>query len=820
MKTAWYEGVKAYVNKLLPAVIILAFVANGAIFYNSLIGEKEDSFLARNVDAYDKIIDDYKEESIQQAYEELKKLNDDLQAFINIQMLAQNTFGESQQEIDSELKQIEDKNPGILKKYGSHDYKLYSGSLETDAGLVNDVFNQADYIHGYSDYVSSMTDRMNDMLSVSVFYKKGTFAYRNIVKTPQDFVPLKDIPLKLDTSWGIVRSTDFELTDVFILGIALLICIYLISVEKDRGLLLLVKSTQNGRGRVIVSKFCVLALSMGVVSLLFYGSDILIAKQVFGLGTLARYVQSIPDFRGCTVLMTVGQYLDAFLLSKIFVIVLFALIVFAVILLSSSSSFAYTLIITIVSLEWTAWKFIGTTSYINHLKFINIFSFLNVFNLFSTYQNLNILGQPVNIRLLFFTVVPACLIALAVLCYISFLKLSFNEKTGIISRMIDRIRLSFSKLPGHVSLFLHELYKLLISQKALLILALLLLFQYHAVTNFFVVRNQDQIIFQHYLLEIDGKLTDKTREYIANEQIKFDNEANMEVQAADDLKNNRITQAEYNGIINRGSIMQERTTAFGWITQQYSYLDAINKEKGIDAWFVDPMGYTRLFSLDGYGDDAANELLVTGTLIACLAAAFAHENAIKSKKITITCREGRGRAILQKYLSCYLIAVVMAVLVYGVQFYNIFTGYHLTDWNAPVQSVMSFNGTVLSVVPQFNDFSFHITIGQYALIMYGIRLAGILATVSLILLLSSVSNSVFISIFVSTAVLEVPTLLYLLGFNDAKYFSFVEILSSNMLLANPNPMTWMIVIPTLCIGWATLALCFAKQIFCKINFIN
>jgi ABC-type transport system involved in multi-copper enzyme maturation permease subunit len=814
MKTVWYEALKAYMNKLLPAVIALALLANGLIFYNSI----QNNYLAREASLYNRIVADFKDKPVQQAYDELNALNGELQAYTQLQMLAQDTFGMTQEDIDAQLQQIEEQNPGVIAKYNNRSYQLYSDSVGTDAGLVYDIFNQMNYIYGYKDYITSMTDRMNDMLSVSIFNKEDTFAYRNIIRTPQDFAGLENTPLKLDMSEGVVQSTGFELTDVFMIFIVLLLCIYLISVEKDRKLLLLVKSTRYGRGRAIASKLAVLALSTGAVALLLYGSNILIAQQVFGLGDLGRYVQSISDFRGCTILMTVGQYLLAFLFSKAFVAVFIALLFFTVILLSSNSSFAYAVIAVALAAEWAAWNFIPVTSFINHLKFLNIFGFLDAFSLFANYQNLDVFGQPVNVRLLFCIMVPVAIAALAGLCYFAFSRFRYNEKVGLLSRALDGVRRILARVPGTASLFLHEMYKLLIAQKALLIIVLLFVVQYYAITNFFVVRDTDQIIYQHYLLEVRGKLTDDTRAYIANEQAIFDNAAAILQQAAADLKDGKITQTEYDGYVNRNTVLQERATAFGWITEQHNYLNGISRDKGIDTCFVDPRGYTRLFSLNGYEDDINNQLLLTAIIIACLAAAFAQDNAIRAKKIILACREGRGKSILQKYIACYITALTVAVLVYGSQFFNVCSWYQLADWNAPVQSVMAFKGSMLASVPQFSDFPLNMTIGQYALIVYGIRMLGVMAMVSVVLLVSSVSGSIFVSIFASTALLEIPAIFYMLGFNGAKYFSFVEPLSANMLLASSYQPNMLILFSFVCIVFTVLVLALSKRAYCKISF--
>lgn len=818
MKTVWYETLKAYVNKLLPAVILLAFLINGALLSQSISRGYPGSFILQHKEVYERLLGEYKDMPAEQAYAEISERHEELQAFVMFRMLAENLFGEPQEMIDEQLRQIEEARPGVTKRYNEGGYTLYSGDIHTDYAITQNLYEKISYIHGYPDYIATMTDRMNEMLSVSIFYREGTFAYRNIVRTPQDFAALRDAPLKLGLDEGVIASTKFAATDVFMIGIAFLLCIYLIAYEKDRKLLPLVKSTRGGRGRTIAAKLGTLALSVCTASALLYGSNLLLAAQTLGLGDLSRPVQSLSDFRGCSIPLTVGQYLGLFLISKTAAAVLVSMLFFAVMLLCSNSSFAYAVIAAGLAAEWAAWKFIPVTSWVNHLKFLNVFGFMDAFGLYSNYQNLNLFGYPANVRLLFLVIVPLALALLAALCCLAFTKLRYNEKISLLARATDRVRLWLGKLPGTVGLFLHEAYKLLIAQKALLILLALLAFEIHSVSQFFVVKYSDRVIYGHYLAQVQGGLTEETRAYIAAEQANFDNAAAVLAQAGEDLAGGRITQREYDGFVARGAVLQDRAAAFGWLTTQYEYLEGLRRERGIDAWFVDPAGYAQLLSLNGYSGDLSNHLLLTAAIIACLAAAFAQENAIRARNIIVTCRHGRGRTVMKKALAGAVVAVAAAALVYGAQLYNLLKWYDLSGWGAPVQSVMAFDTNGPRAAQWLQDFPLRLTIGQYALVLYGIRLLGVAAMASAVLLVSSLCGGVFTSIFASTALLEAPALLYLLGVTGAKYFSFLAPLSGNMLLAGGNTSLLLAAYPAACIGFIALMLVLTRRAFVKARF--
>lgn len=813
MKIIILEVYKTFRNKLIPAVILISLVANAIMLYEYMTSSGENAFIAQNIIPYNRILDDFKQKPIRQARDELNTLNEELLAFGSIQSLASNLFEQTQEEIDSQLHQINSQQPGIIKRFNDKNYRLYSGSIDTDSNLVSAILGDVNYINGYGDYIKSMPDRMSEMLSVSVFYQKGSFAYRNIVKTPLDFSPLQDISLKLDISAGIVNATDFGLTDVFVLCIVSLLCICLIAIDKDTKLLALYKTTMHGRGRLIYSKLFTLLLSSGALTLLFYGSNIFIAQYVFGLGDLGRYVQSIPEFRGCTILLTVGQYLTIFLLQKALAVMLLSLITFVVMLLSSNSVYAYIGVATVFIAEWVAWRFIPATSFVNHLKFINLFGFLDVFTLCTNYQNINIFGQPVNARLIFLVVVPACIIALAVLCRVAFTRVGYDQKDSLFMRLLDQFKMLLGRIPVTASLFCHELYRILVTQKALVILILLAALQYSSVSGYSIAQDSDQTIYQHYLKQINGELTDKTRAYIAQEQAKFDRTTAEITQASDDLRDNRITTDEYNGIVARNSVLQERATAFGWVNDQYRYLYKLSGERGIRAWFVDPRGYSQLFSLNGYNNDLLNGLLFIVVCIACFAATLAQDNSVQTKRILIACKEGRGRDIIRRYLACYLVVIVVAILVYGTQFLIINQWYDLSGWDAPVQSVVAFQGSMITSVHQFSNFPLNITIGQYALVMYGIRLLGIIAVVSAILLVSSLTDRVLVSIFASTAVLAIPSLFYFLGFTNAKYLSLITPLSANMLLAENLPVYALASLPVLMLSFSVCILYIAGRAY-------
>lgn len=164
-----------------------------------------------------------------------------------------------------------------------------------------------DYMASYPDYIAGMEDQAEQMRRASIFNKPGTFSYRNVQKTPEDFRKNRGLTLKFGISAGLEALSRFFLTDVLVLFLMLLFAVRLFREEREKGLLPLVRSTalakllarlnggelfrQELRKLAFSRKMAVLLLALG----LFIGQSVQKTEPVYAFddGVYQSYVDTL-----------------------------------------------------------------------------------------------------------------------------------------------------------------------------------------------------------------------------------------------------------------------------------------------------------------------------------------------------------------------------------------------------------------------------------------------------------------------------------------------------------------------------------------------
>ena len=161
-----------------------------------------------------------------------------------------------------------------------------------------------------------MAEKRDEMKKASIFNKPGTFSYRNIEKTPEDFKGLENLSLSLGPEDFLMAISTYSGADFCIILLLLLLCIYLFSQEKEKGLSRLIRTMRQGRCPTTLSKLLILIFWAVALCVLFYGTVLIMAASIYNFGDLSRMIQSHPSFRGASIPMSVAQFLMVIFLEK------------------------------------------------------------------------------------------------------------------------------------------------------------------------------------------------------------------------------------------------------------------------------------------------------------------------------------------------------------------------------------------------------------------------------------------------------------------------------------------------------------------------
>lgn len=758
MRILKYEFYKVLSKKFLLLFILALYVVNCYLY----ISEQNNKNLLLPKEYY-YVLEEYSGLSVNEALSRITETGNELNALSIMKSLRLNKIPE--EAIEEQVTPVLDTlSPPIsynelIRKYADSRYmkdNLYLQDCLASFGLIS---NQLEYIASYPDFINSMEEQAENMQSVSVFNKKGSFAYRNIKKTPNDFSHLKGIELKPGDETGILTSTQYKFTDLSIAAIIFLLCVYIFLFEKESGLVKITKAARNGHTPVILSKLAVLGFMTAVYSFVFYGSILFLGNRLYGFGDLTRNVQSMSSFRDCSFLLSVKEFILLFILTKIIVTVLTSYVFAAIFNIFSKPKLIYSVLAFFIGFSYICQKFIHPASYINTLKYINLFSFFDVFALYGEYTNINFFGFPISkvtVSLFTFLVLTAISVSLTVYSYIR----SFKGSNSILDGFFTGLSLKHTKLTGTTSLFMQEIYKIFISNKVILIIIAAVIIGYQNIDASPLLMPKDTAVYKSYVDSLAGEVTAEKVAFIEAEQKRFDNIPSELQKLRNSYKDGLLSRASYKEELNRITLFSEKRTGFERLKKQYQYLVNLQKEKGTKGSFVCELSSSYIFS--NRTRDLYNGLYYSFLLALCLTNIFPMEYKNGMYRVCKSTFHGRLRLFVHKCIVGCTTALLLMVTVYLPYYINLLIRYDIKTWTAPIQSVSI-----------FKTLDLRISILNFVVMTSLLRVFGCIAITVLIILISLLVKKHSVCILVSTVILGFPPVLSsATGITSINFFSF------------------------------------------------
>ena len=704
MKLFIYELKKVLNKKIFLVVLFLCLAINGFLLYSSQNTEENNLRLTYS-DEYAKMLDNYSSMSCDEAK---KQIDNELLAyeiFSRFESLAQTDNEELIENYTYELEEYKKNNPTAYQKAVEMSEK--GGEELWKNNFLYDISQQIEYINSYPDFIDQMYDRAKAQSASSIFGDENSFSYKNLYKTANDYSGLKNTELSLVNSDAFIATIKYSLTDIFVIAIVLLICVYLFQYEREKGLYSLVRCTKFGRAKTIISKLVLLFALAAVVSILFVFCNFIINTFMYGSTDLSVNIQSISEFRNCTLTVTAGQFLILFAFAKImgtFVISSFLALVF---IIFSSSATMYLTGLVIIGAEYLLYTLIGQNSFLNLLKYINIFYILDGGEFFGSYLNLNIFSNAVTSIPIAFAVFGTVFLLCTVFSCILFCKRNQQKTAGIFSRLLEKFKSKFYTLNGSTSIFKGEFYKFTVQNKMAVMIGLLVLFA--IISSFGTVRYPYSEIsdadYKAYMEYLEGDITVEKENYMLEQQNYFDDLRQRldEIAENSELSKN-AKQAMSKSIEN---ILNSKGIAFERVNEQYNRLLEIN-EKGVDARFVDENIYKSFVSSKTreWNDFA----LLCLVLVIAIPYAFSPEYKNGMINLIRPTKNGKTKLFHRKItvqFTYLLIAFISLYMPYFVRFINT---YGVNSLNTPLVCIFEnvqetsfsvINAVVLNLVCYF-----------------------------------------------------------------------------------------------------------------------
>ena len=338
----------------------------------------------------------------------------------------------------------------------------YECDTEKQITLTGDELNS--YIESYPDYLQSVFDNAENMGAISLLQGKDSFAVKNIDKTVLDYSVLSG-KVQYGENRAVVAYSNYMTGDFMLMAVIVLIAMRF-SEEKRKGVLGIVKTAVKGRRILALQRIGIIFGSAFAIAFLFTLTEMLTAGVMLGDMELSRSIQSVPEFKMCSLPIDISGYLIISTAIKALTVSVIGLFIYF---------FTYILSITPASLiaaiifgtEYILHAFIIPTDRFNFFKFANIFTGLKNDVFFKNYCNLNIFGAPIGFMEICIVLLILLAVLFTVLCiFITSGNMALSLRGfGILSGAKEKIAAKLPTMP----LFLWETKKILINQKGIVI---------------------------------------------------------------------------------------------------------------------------------------------------------------------------------------------------------------------------------------------------------------------------------------------------------------------------------------------------------------
>lgn len=741
MRIIGAEFRKLFTSRLFVICLVLFLMINSVGFYFMSANDEMHKYELSISEEYNTELEKYLAMDEDTAKAEIKLMQ---QAY----QIASNLNSTSSSDVDAEYME------SIIERYKAESPEAFEKAQKIiEAGFsadsftaINIIANKFDYIDQYEVFVNEMESRADAQLRFSIFSKPGTFAYNNIAKTPSDFERLKRIEITPGFDLGLKLATTFELTDYLVLFLVVLVCITLFSIEREKGLTILVKSTPMGRTETLFAKLFVTAVTVVCFGVVYYASTLLVSEISFGLGDLSRSIQSVPEFMNCNLKITVFEYLCLWVVQKVLTLCAVSMMFALLFTLIKSTNITYIVLAVLLGVQFVCFNFIDPLAPLNHFKYINVFYFLSGNGLLGSYLNLNFVTKPVNVLWTYLGFLILCFGACTVASALAFSKQNqFSVKTHL-GKFTDNIRRRINIFSHNTTVFGGECFKHYISSKAILVLLVLLFFAYGNFTDDISITYSSgaDVAYAAYMNELQGEVTQEKEEFLQNEQSYFDSlyleieTINSDTTLTDDEKSMKIMAVE--------NILDTRGKGFEKVMLQYSTITWVGEELGITPYFINENIGTRLMANSAREWNYFALLLVLSVFT--LSSLFAYEHKREMSKLISATQKGKGRLFFAKLSVATITYTVIYILLYLPYMVNFIKTFGITIFSEPLVFLEGFAG----LGNDMNIFS--------ALILENLTHIFIgIAAMSFILLMSEKLKSTVTAMTVSTAVTLIPCLL-------------------------------------------------------------
>ena len=549
--------------------------------------------------------------------------------------------------------------------------------------------------------INEVPKQKENMLEISIFSDKDSFAYKNIMKTVSDYNRISEVELSDINDYAVNAFLNYDIMYIFSFIIMLFTVIAFLD-ERKKGLWQIVYTCREGRFKLVIKRLfilfgvalvteTVLVVSTLSVSFMNYGGIDLLYAPVQSVGKLQCFMMPIS-------LLSFLVYYVLFLAATLAVSGLF---IWLVLLLFHNGNFGMVVCSVVYVVEFFLNYMISSRNPLCILKYTNLCFFINPQQAFTEYTNFMFGGNMFNVREYLSVILIILVFLLSAGVVVAGIKTRPFYTPGVVETVFNMIADKMRRILCHIGGMGYEVYKMLIQKKGIVVIAGLL---------YLLVSNMDRL---ELLLGSDRIQLDVFYE-------EYTCEINDESLAA-----YNAIEEEINTLLSEGKNPGEAKLAmFDMLKEQKEYAQSL-ESKGIKGWFINDRGYELLMGELKAGKRMIDGVLVLIAVILIVGPVYASEYQSDMKYLLSSSKKGRGTVFRRKTFYSLMCVAVLTVIMLLIQFYEVRIKYNLKGLGAPVQNIR-----MLEHVP------FNISIGEYLALWYMARTLVMIMVACIVMLIS------------------------------------------------------------------------------------
>lgn len=646
--------------------------------------------------------------------------------------------------------------------YANKSYLNYTTNINAEYRFMEAMNREVSEAAGYEDFLVNIKEKAKKLSSISIFAKEGGYDQNNIKATAKAYEGMSGVPINYYPQKGIVTAISFDLTDIVLIFIMILISLTIVREERENGLLSLIRSSPGGRFKTAIAKFMTLAVSLLGVVILLYSANLIYCNLTYGLGDLSRSIQSIPYLMRSTLKVKVWQYLVLFMLTKWGAAIICGSWILLCMLVAKHTFFGILAALSMPSIHWLIRSMIPATHKLNVIKYANIVSLLNTNEILGSYRNLYwFSNKPIQLNLVE-TVAAIGFLALFLSMFLfSFCKLGLINTQRKPIEIFNRFK---SKKPKTTTVQKQEWYKLLVMNGGAVLLTVVIAFQGYAAYTSENYITADEMFYSYYMQNMSGSYTKDKYDFLQQENKKFEPLQRAQLM----YSRGAISNEEYQMIMSSNYILQQEYTVFQKVVGKLQYL-----VKNPKAHLIYETGYLKLFGLNDLNMNLKDSLFAAFSLVVMLSGLFSMEKSSGMKKVIFATPLGRKDTVIAKLRVSAVVAAIIAVLSILPRMWQVMTGYGIKGLFSPAMSMV-----------EYKDLPSFIPIIGLILLLLLARILACFTLGAIALMVSQVSPSFIFAVMVSALVTGFPLVLYYMGIAPLQYFSVYPLFNISAMLTN------------------------------------